>query len=110
MQCEFCTYEFSMREIQEGKPCPKCEAKKLEHDHGLLGDGGNVAPHVKKVMGEYRGAQPVVVMDLNMSFNSMVWFMVKAAIASIPALVILFVIGFVLTIFLSGLIGNLIKA
>ena len=31
--------------------------------------------------------------DINMSFNSMVWFMVKWAIAAIPALIILFFIA-----------------
>jgi hypothetical protein len=37
-----------------------------------------------------------------MSFNSMVWFMVKAAIASIPAFIILFLIGSVLAAFFGG--------
>ena len=38
--------------------------------------------------------QNVVVTDIKMSFSSMVEFMVKWAIASIPALIILFIIGF----------------
>ena len=38
----------------------------------------------------------VVVVDIKMPFMSMVVFMVKWAIASIPAIIILFVIGIVL--------------
>jgi hypothetical protein len=37
-------------------------------------------------------AKPVVVIDIRMSFWSMVWFMVKWAIAAIPALIILVII------------------
>lgn len=53
-------------------------------------------------MNEYKGAQPVVVLDVNMSFNSMVWFMIKWALASIPALIILFLIGFALVALVGG--------
>jgi hypothetical protein len=38
-------------------------------------------------------AAPVVVTDVQMRFSSMVVFMVKWAMASIPALIILFAIG-----------------
>lgn len=41
-------------------------------------------------------ATRVTVVDINMPFGSMVGFMVKWAIAAIPAIVILFVIGVVL--------------
>lgn len=42
----------------------------------------------------------VIVKDIDMSFGNMVVFMVKWALASIPAMIILFIIGFViLTIF-----------
>jgi hypothetical protein len=57
---------------------------------------------VRGIQRQYPGAQPVVVVDFQMSFNSMVWFMVKAAIASIPALIILFLIGSVLAAFFGG--------
>jgi len=43
---------------------------------------------------EIQPSQNVVVTDIKMSFSSMVEFMVKWAIASIPALIILFIIGF----------------
>jgi hypothetical protein len=50
-------------------------------------------------------AKPVVVIDIRMSFWSMVWFMVKWAIASIPALIILAVIGSVVFGIFIGLSG-----
>ena len=51
----------------------------------------------------------MVVVDVKMSFNSMVWFMVKWVIASIPALIILWLIFmFVLAGF--GSIGTLLRA
>lgn len=45
--------------------------------------------------------QSVVVTDIRMSFGSMVAFMVKWAIASIPAAIILFLIG----VLLWGVVG-----
>ena len=51
-----------------------------------------------------RGAQgptDVVVTDIHMSFGSMVLFMVKWALASIPALIILMIIGRIASTFLS---------
>jgi hypothetical protein len=48
--------------------------------------------------------QQVVVTDIHMPFGSMVGFMVKWAIASIPALIILILIG----IIFSGVFGSLI--
>ena len=39
--------------------------------------------------------QEVIVKDIKMSFDSMVIFMVKWALASIPALIILIIIGII---------------
>jgi hypothetical protein len=50
----------------------------------------------------------VTVSDINMSFESMVKFMVKWAIAAIPAAIILFLIGTVLFIIFGGLFMGLI--
>src|SRR5207249_2960039 len=47
----------------------------------------------------------VVVADFDMPFGSMVSFMVKWAIAAIPALIILSVIGFFVMAFLAGVFG-----
>jgi predicted nucleic acid-binding Zn-ribbon protein len=63
------------------------------------------SPAVRAAMAEYKGAQPVVVLDVNMSFNSMVVFMIKWAIAAIPAMIILFALG----AFMVALFGGLIR-
>ena len=47
---------------------------------------------------------PVQITDIDMPFMSMVWFMVKWAFATIPAIIIIWVvIGFI-----SGIIGGLL--
>lgn len=50
----------------------------------------------------------VVVTDIHIPFWSMVVFMVKAAIAAIPAMLILTVVGFVVFLVL-GMLGTLAK-
>ncbi|WP_339733121.1 hypothetical protein [uncultured Pseudomonas sp.] len=50
------------------------------------------------------GVQPVVVVDVHMRFGSMVMFMIKWAVASIPALLILLVIGFIVQRVFGGLL------
>ena len=52
---------------------------------------------------ERRSAARVVVTDIHMSFESMVIFLVKLAIAMIPAAIILFLLG----VALAGLLGGL---
>lgn len=47
--------------------------------------------------------QEVIVTDVQMPFGSMVVFMVKWAIAAIPAVIILFVIG----VALAGILGGI---
>lgn len=49
----------------------------------------------------------VVVTDINMPFMSMVIFMVKWVIASIPAFIILSILGAVLTGILSAFMGSM---
>ncbi len=49
----------------------------------------------------------VTVIDIKMPFLSMVVFMIKWAIAAIPAGIVLAVIGTVLTVLLSGMMGGL---
>lgn len=49
----------------------------------------------------------VVVVDVKMPFLSMVTFMVKWAIASIPAIIILVVLGAVVAAVLGGLFGGM---
>ena len=49
----------------------------------------------------------VVVVDVKMRFGSMVVFLVKLAIASIPAAIILFIIVALLTAVFGGIFGGL---
>ncbi len=48
----------------------------------------------------------VVVTDIKMPFGSMVFFMVKWAIATIPALIILTVIGSITFVILNAIFGG----
>lgn len=50
----------------------------------------------------------VVVTDVQMPFGSMVTFMVKWTIASIPAMIILVVIGAIVTVVLGGVFGGIL--
>jgi len=52
-------------------------------------------------------SQYVVVTDIRMSFLSMVVFMVKWVVASIPAFIILSIIGSILMMLLGGMFGNM---
>lgn len=54
--------------------------------------------------------QYVVVTDIRMSFFSMVMFMVKWVVASIPAFIILSIIGSVLMMLLGGMMGSISSA
>lgn len=47
--------------------------------------------------------QPVVVTDVNISFGSMVWLLVKLALASIPAALIVVLIGALMVGVLRGI-------
>jgi hypothetical protein len=49
------------------------------------------------------GRQEVVIADIHMPFGSMVSFMVKWTLASIPAMVILFMVGVFFWMILMGL-------
>ena len=125
MQCPKCHYEPTMSEMQRSPgDCVKCginyegHARFIEEDDrrrsAERGEKASVAadyaPHVHKFMSENRGSQPVVIVDFHMSFNSMVWFMVKWAIAAIPAMIILAVLFWFLVVFLAGAIGGIPRA
>ena len=51
----------------------------------------------------------VAVVDINMPFGSMVGFMIKWALAAIPAFLILAVIGFLLSALFAGLVAGLFR-
>ncbi len=54
---------------------------------------------------ENNNKNEVTIVDVKMPFLSMVTFMVKAAIAAIPAFIILTIIG----VFTMGILGRLMK-
>lgn len=58
---------------------------------GTVSRGAVSCPHCGRQFDG--GRTPVDVMNIKMSFDAMVWFMVKAALAAIPATIILIVIG-----------------
>jgi len=51
----------------------------------------------------------VTVVDIEMPFWSMVVFLVKLAIAAIPAMIILWVLGVFLTLLLGGIFGGIAR-
>jgi len=88
--------------------CPNCKvlneksATKCQCGYVFVGYKENTydtSPTVKNVKSDI-STSSVVIHDIRMDFISMVVFMVKWALASIPALIILFFIGF-------GLLGVL---
>ena len=116
MQCPECNHIPLAGTQPDPDRCPECgifyqKALKMRHATGGFTQSkpaaeaspgkaveAAVSPKVKAAMFEYRGAQPVVVIDVNMSFSSMVVFMIKWALASIPALLLLMGIGIFLVL------------
>lgn len=104
MQCPACNHIPLAGNQPDPAVCPKCGvayAESIRKNVAARQQAPTVAqpvmaPHVLKVAQEHRGAQPVVIVDVKMSFNSMVWFMVKWVLASIPAFLILLLLLVVL--------------
>ena len=57
---------------------------------------------------EQNAGNRIVVQDINMSFGSMVVFMIKWALASIPAMLILGVIGGIVGLVFGGFFAGLV--
>lgn len=55
---------------------------------------------------EISASDKVSIVDIKMPFLSMVVFMVKAAIASVPAIIILSIIGSIVFAVLGGIFGT----
>lgn len=111
MKCDVCGYEYTMREIQDDAPCPRCEEKRQNGSRATSATAGaartTVSPVVSKAVRGLEGAQPVVVVDFQMSFNSMVWFMVKAAIAAIPAMIIITILWLIVVALFGGIFAGI---
>lgn len=105
MQCPKCRYEPTPAEMQSSpKKCARCGAAFVVQDAWL---GGKVSvEQLRAHEAEQRrnrpekplprGASPVVIVDFDMPFMSMVALLVKLAIAAIPAVIILKLIIWVL--------------
>ncbi len=118
MECPNCGYEPTLSELQRSSDdCVKCGINyagykaalesRASEERAWRSELASMSTVVRDAVGDYRGAQPVVVIDVRMSFWSMVKFMVKWALAAIPAAVILFVMFFVLTSFFGGLLQGI---
>lgn len=109
MQCDDCGYEFSMREIQSGMACPQCKelqqiddrAEQIKKEKQVL--IASRSAKVNSLMKDYEGATPTVVIDVNIGFVSLVVLFVKAAIALIPAILILMLFAYVVVPIFVGL-------
>ncbi|QEY75153.1 hypothetical protein [Pseudomonas denitrificans (nom. rej.)] len=99
-----------MRKLEaEGARKDQDLAEAQERARATASAKSTVSPSVRNAAIDYRGAQPVVVLDVNMSFGTMVMFMVKLAFATIPAMIIIF--GVLLAIGAAfGLLGGLLGA
>lgn len=123
MKCPKCAYEPTLSEMQASPgDCPQCGVNYDKYQQILAREAeekaqktaatvalAKASPVVRAALHDYPGAQPVVVVDLKMSFWSMVVFMVKWAIAAIPAFLILFLIGTVLVSFVGGFFSSYSK-
>lgn len=107
MQCPSCDHEAPQATFGDPLRCPSCgafyeKALKLRLASDRQGSesvpikkpGGFklAADHVEVATRGLPGAQPVVVVDIQMRFWSMVVFMVKWMLAAIPALLVFLVI------------------
>lgn len=112
MQCPKCSYEPTLSELQRSPhDCVKCGVNYESHKELIAREAaerearkaelGAIASEVREVTALYPGASPVVVIDINMSFVAMVRFMVKWAIATIPAAIILIILFWGFTSFIS---------
>lgn len=120
MKCPKCQYEPTMREMQVSPgTCPSCgviyekylrarESKNTTPESGQKKPVTKVTKLRAAINGEFidENAQCVVVTDIRMRFWSMVIFMVKWALASIPALIILGVIFMLLGSSLLSIFGR----
>ncbi|HWI83771.1 hypothetical protein [Ramlibacter sp.] len=76
-------FECKARISDSAASCPHCGAVPLESGHSL----------------------PVVVSDLHMRFGTIFWFMIKVAVAAVPAVVVLYTASTVI----GGLISPLLR-
>ena len=81
--------------------CPHCAAHLLPKD--VAGAAAASVTPTRPI----RIPTRVSVVDIDMPFGSMVVFMVKWALAAIPALIFLGIVGLIITTFLNAMMGRL---
>lgn len=127
MQCPKCGYQPTDYEHQKSKDqCPECgiyyakfvaqqQAKlKAENEHRQANVAQSAPQHAHPAPQRsqpanrisIKNASPVVVVDIEMTFSSMVVFMVKWAFAAIPAVIIIMAIFVVVSSILGALIAS----
>jgi hypothetical protein len=77
--------------------CYECKAR--------ISDTAASCPHCGAVPLDSERSLPVVVSDLDMKFSSMFWFLIKAAFAAVPAVVVLYTASTVI----GGIISPLLN-
>ena len=95
-ECKKCGEKNTIPKSAEG--ISESEIKSEHTISDVFDDGNNKQSDSKTIevsthKGNSTQFQPVTIEDIKMPFGSMVQFMVKWAIASIPAFIILFLIG-----------------
>ena len=103
-ECKKCGEKNTIPKSAEG--ISESEIKSEHTISDAFDDGNNKQSDSKTIevsthKGNSTQFQPVTIEDIKMPFGSMVQFMVKWAIASIPAFIILFIIGFIM----AGILG-----
>ncbi|MBT6870488.1 MAG: hypothetical protein HN820_06250 [Candidatus Marinimicrobia bacterium] len=111
-ECPSCKAEISLSSIEDKvETCLECGEPRGKDYPRFCKCGfdyfskGITEPTPKEI----QPSQNVVVTDIKMSFSSMVEFMVKWAIASIPALIILVIIVMALGVLIGGLGVSIFK-
>ena len=95
------------RKEDEQKRKEEARLKEIEYAQTHLGLDVPINNREMKSKNENKGTQTVKISDIDMPFGSMVIFMVKWAIASIPALLILMVLFAIFGGFFLGIISML---
>lgn len=91
------------------KTCPKCGLPNQDNaiSCDCLYEFGSACTDLKPGVLESSATTHVIVTDIQMPFGSMVAFMVKWAIASIPAAIILVIVGSFFWAFMFAMFGAL---
>lgn len=76
--------------------CPECKAK--------VSDTAASCPHCGALPADAGRSLSVVVSDLDMRFATIFWFMIKAAVAAVPAIIVLYSASVVI----GGVLGPLV--